>query len=690
MKGQSVTKNWKVAGTAAMTLIAGLAVGAEQTNPADLEEVTVYAARIGGTFLGGDTVTRSEVAMFGRETLDEALLLTPGASLSAVGARNETNISIRGFDRWRVTLYQDGIPIYLPVDNRIDYGRFTTADLAEIQVSKGFASVIDGPGAMGGSINLVSRVVAKPFEFDARVGTLLDSHETYAGWNTDVFTGGRFRNWFVQGAGTFSSESHFRLSDDFAAATLQGPGNRIESAHQDYKINVKGGYSEPDGAEYAVNVIDQVGRKDNPPPDSVIPAAALKSVKYWTWPSWDKKSFYWLSKNPIDDRGSYVKTRFYYDKFFNQLDSFDTIAYSIQTLPKSFDSTYDDRAAGGSIELSETLPGGADTIRVAGHYRWDQHNETESTTNVPGGTWYQQPWESASEMTSSIALENIFRPSSQWDVIVGTSYDLRHLNHDNQWVAQGAVPPFGYTFSYPVADKHALNGEFALVYRYSGTGSVSFSYADRARFPTLFEMYSTRFGTFINNPDLQPERSHYGQVTIADTWAGTHVVVDAFYARINDIITAVAISPTVSENENTGTENRQGFEIEVSRPLLATLSAGVNYSNLDRNVRAGGFVATDTPDHMIFAFLDWKPVSVLEIVPSLDVEGRRWLQSATNNLVYYRGGNFTTVGLKVAYQPTKELRADVGVRNLTDRNYVVEDGYHAPGREYYASVRFTF
>jgi outer membrane cobalamin receptor len=31
----------------------------------------------------------------------------------------------------------------------------------------------------------------------------------------------------------------------------------------------------------------------------------------------------------------------------------------------------------------------------------------------------------------------------------------------------------------------------------------------------------------------------------------------------------------------------------------------------------------------------------------------------------------------------------VGVTNLTDEDYEIEDGYHAPGRGYFANVRAT-
>ncbi len=63
---------------------------------------------------------------------------------------------MRGFDRFRVPLYMDGVRIYLPADNRLDFNRFLTADLSEVQVQKGYVSVLNGPGGLGGAINLVS------------------------------------------------------------------------------------------------------------------------------------------------------------------------------------------------------------------------------------------------------------------------------------------------------------------------------------------------------------------------------------------------------------------------------------------------------------------------------------------------------------------------------------------------------
>ncbi|MDN3713561.1 TonB-dependent receptor plug domain-containing protein [Paracoccus cavernae] len=114
---------------------------------------------------GGTTaiVDSEEILHSNRQTLDDAMRVVPGVSVGNTGgSRNERLISVRGFDRLQVPLSVDGIRVYLPADNRLDFGRFLTPDLAEVQVQKGYVSVLNGPGAMGGAINLVTRKPTAP------------------------------------------------------------------------------------------------------------------------------------------------------------------------------------------------------------------------------------------------------------------------------------------------------------------------------------------------------------------------------------------------------------------------------------------------------------------------------------------------------------------------------------------------
>lgn len=97
---------------------------------------------------GGSTISNQQTERFDKHTLDRAIDLVPGVAAGTTGSqRNETNIYVHGFDRLQVPLSIDGVRIYLPADNRIDFSRFLTDDISEIQIAKGYVSVLDGPGA---------------------------------------------------------------------------------------------------------------------------------------------------------------------------------------------------------------------------------------------------------------------------------------------------------------------------------------------------------------------------------------------------------------------------------------------------------------------------------------------------------------------------------------------------------------
>jgi iron complex outermembrane receptor protein len=132
--------------------------------------------------LTDDSVTVEDVWTFNRNTLDEAVKLIPGvtSTLDGTARRNEPGIYVRGFGRWQVPFAIDGIRIYLPADNRLDFNRFLTQDLAQIEVQKGYVSVLDGPGAMGGAVNLVTRKPTERLEAEVRTGFSGGERDAYA------------------------------------------------------------------------------------------------------------------------------------------------------------------------------------------------------------------------------------------------------------------------------------------------------------------------------------------------------------------------------------------------------------------------------------------------------------------------------------------------------------------------------
>ncbi|WP_231119087.1 TonB-dependent siderophore receptor [Rhodovulum sp. MB263] len=176
----------------------------------------------GGT---SSTIGAEEIRRTNRATLDDALRSLPGISVGNTGgSRNERLIFVRGFDRYQVPLYVDGIRVYLPADNRLDFGRFLTPDLSETQIQKGYVSVLNGPGGMGGAINLVTRQPTEAFEGEARLGLEAGNRGGLTTRTGYLSLGSRMERFFVQGSYLTRDNDGYYLSHDYTPTEVQGGG----------------------------------------------------------------------------------------------------------------------------------------------------------------------------------------------------------------------------------------------------------------------------------------------------------------------------------------------------------------------------------------------------------------------------------------------------------------------------------
>ncbi|HWK52215.1 MAG TPA: TonB-dependent receptor plug domain-containing protein, partial [Steroidobacter sp.] len=289
---------------------------ADDSNVFTLGQITVVAPRM-NTVIGDATVNQEEVWSFNVNTLDEAVKLVPGvtSTFDSNGRRNEHDILVRGYGRWQVPLSIDGIRVYLPADNRLDFNRFLTQDLAEIQIRKGYASVLDGPGGLGGAINLVTRKPTKEFESSFQSSAMF-GNDDYEGWSSTLSLGTRQDKYYVQASGSYLDRDHWSLSDDFRPTAIEDGGKRNGSATSDWRVNVKAGYTPNETDEYSLSYTKQEGEKGAPLQVFNNPPNPPNS--YWTWPWWDTDSIYWLSHTQLSD-SSYLKTRLFYNTFDNSL-----------------------------------------------------------------------------------------------------------------------------------------------------------------------------------------------------------------------------------------------------------------------------------------------------------------------------------------------------------------------------------
>lgn len=610
-------------------------------------------------------VTREDMRTFKRDNVAEAIDLLSGVTVST-NSRNEKVIYLRGYDVRQAPLFIDGIPVYIPYDGYVDFGRFTTADLAAIQVVKGFSSIAYGPNALGGAINLISRKPRSTLEGDVNIGFGAGNER-----RTAVNVGSNQGLWYVQAGASYSDADYFRLSSDFKPTATENGSRRENSYRQDSKLSLKFGLTPNATDEYAISYVKQDGEKGQPP--STDPTAA----RYWQWPFWNKESLYFVSKTALGQHEA-LKARLYVDKFDNEVDSFTDSSYSVLKTSGSGSvstgrSIYHDKTQGGSLELESTRLSN-NTFRLVTHYKQDRHEESDANG--------QLNTEFKDTLLSFGAEDNIQLAES---LLLSVGYAHHQLKPDS-------VFNRGNTYSLP-GKQSADNGQAGLFYDLSERTRFYATIAQKTRLPTLKDRYSARLNTYIENLGLKPEESVNYEIGYQGTpWPGAKAEAAIFYSDIRDKIQTV-YQPGASscsainrcQMQNVGKVRSTGLELGLRSPVSAWLEVGTNYTYIEmENISSPGTRLTDIPQHKLTAYAIIRPFGPLQIVPYVESESSRW----TSNTV--KTGDHTTLNLKAMYTPLPNLDIEAGVTNLTDENYTLAYGFPNPGRMWFANANYRF
>lgn len=705
--------------------------------------------------IGGSTITNEAMYSFNKNSLGQAVNLLPGVtwlstgapSINSSGSRNEGDIFVRGFNRFQVPLYMDGVRVYLPADNRIDMNRFMTPDLAEVQVAKGYVSVLNGPGGEGGAINLVSRKPTKEYELEARVGSVFDGDLGSMGqWSMYGYTGTRQKGYYAQVSGTLIDQDHFDMSNGFTPSSYTSPpamsanpfpyedgGNRDNSDFKDWRVNTKVGITPNVTDEYSINYTKQAGQKNAPLhiDRQIVQGYFSGAVRYWQWPAWDTSTLSWMSKTKLGS-ASYVKTNAYYNTFDNTVSFYTQPSYTNQPT----DSPYSDTSVGGFVEMgTDLIP--MNTLKGTIHYRKDTHNEHNinytygAIPNVPISVT-ENRYKRQAEEGWSFAAENTFHATRNLDIIGGISYETNKVLENKSDGVESTIPR-------PEVD--SWNWQAAAIYRFSGTGSVHADVSSRTRFPTLFERYSTRFDA-KPSPDanVAPERATNYEIGASDMLLhGLHASTAVFYSDIEDSIQNVFFGNGNNSIVGVSPDGYYyGAELSVDWDATRTLRIGGNYTYIERDldfaaVAGGTSNATQQaaasvtqleglPKHKAFFYVAWKTTDKLTLTPSLEVATDRvaMVTNCASTLITSGGGNvgapispangncgtkpvpatprpnyvdigsYALLNFRADYAWTENFSTAVGVTNLLDQNYELADGFPEPGRQFYATARAKF
>ncbi len=623
------------------------------------------------------TISIEDIRRFDRNDVAEAVSLLPGVEIQNVGGRSERLIYVRGFNSRQVPLFVDGIPVYVPYDGNIDLSRFTTFDVAEVSVTKGFTSILYGANTLGGSINVVTRKPYTEAELEVGAGSNFDRKLDHSGYQTYLNAGTNQGLWYAQVGASIYDQDFFTLSKDFEPVASEDGNRRENSANTDRKYSLRVGLTPNEDDEYALSYYQQTSKKQTPPYAGDIPGIR---PRYWRWPKYDKQSLYFSAKKSLGEDIS-SRLRVYYDKFDNDLSSFDDKSYSTQYRPYAFDSFYDDYSWGGNLELQTSAVSNHD-LRLALHYKRDVHREADLKSG---------PYERYEDRMMSIGIEDQVTLGPALTLIAGASYDQMDGKRADNLVE-------GIITSFELASESAFNAQLGLLYDFSPGLSGRFSVAKRTRFPTLKDRYSYRLGLAIPNPDLAPESAINielglsGQLSLGEhsqlEWSGA-----IFRSDLDDSIENVSIdvsnctSSPCSQLQNIGKASNQGLEAQVTINIDDNWEYHFNYTYLDRdNKTSPEILPLDTPRHSGFGYLSYQPTANWTLTGSAQYGGGRFTSTdgerATNS--------FVLANLKAAWQLTAQWRVELSVKNLADKLYAYEEGFYEPGRNYVLNLRWNY
>jgi iron complex outermembrane receptor protein len=465
-------------------------------------------------------IKREKIESLSPKDLSEVLSYTSGTFISS-GSKDEFRIKIRGFESQRIVLLYDGIPVYEPFFNSFDLKTMPADEVENIKIVKGASSVLYGPNALGGVINIITR---RPDSPSISLKTLYGSNDSF---NISSSGALHLKNIFFSGFASFDRSDGFKWNNN---------GENTLRENSDYERR---------------NITGKVYFYPNQKSEILLEAAyywsefgvpfatEYYSPRFWRFKNWNRLQLnlggtFSLLKN------GHLKIRSYYVRHDNILD-----AYTDASMDElMWESTYDNDSYGAF--LLGTFPYLAQNeLKFSLNYRDDNIR----TQDDRGGEW-----EEFQHQTLSAGFENHFSLNPRLKLAAGVSLD--------------------YLIKYSGDNKASLNPILGIKFNPNDYLDIHLTFSQKSRFPSMRSLYSSRGG----NPDLKDERGTNFEFGLR--YEKNALLSGAiFYNRIKDLINAVRLPSGFQTNLNIGRAHIFGFELEAQK-TVGFFSISANYTHL--------------------------------------------------------------------------------------------------------------
>jgi iron complex outermembrane recepter protein len=634
-------------------------------------------------------VTAEQIEATHSRTVAEALAYVQGIIVTT-GRKNEPSVRIHGLNQNETLVLIDGVPYYETKYGSLDLNSIPVDNIAKIDVQKGVSSVLYGPNAIAGVINIVTKQPTDKPSIDARAE--FGDYRTQRYSVSHGMKVGMLNYWFgydhLQSDGWYTSRdfeprlTRIRYNPGpNRTVVLEDGGVRENSQEETDAFWAKVGIQPSAASEYYLN-FHYITRDKGGPASLIDDANRVNSrppafSQLWRFPTYDNWGIDLSGQQKVGERVTF-KGKLFYHNHVDELDSFLNPDYTGLLAT----SRYEDYVFGGSL-LSEIKVAPIDTLRFSFRYLKDNHEERADT---------YLPYQEDVSYTGSVGVENELNPMKNLSIVAGLSYDWWDVTKAQNTITNSSGN-FVRIDNFRTPDDSEWSPMAGATYTFSDGTRVFGSWARKIRFPTLQYLYSSNSG----NPDLKPEKS-YNYVLGVSRGITRYARGEAsFFAYdISDMIVRPS-ADTTARYQNVGKVFSYGFEVGGEVFPTNDLSFRVGYTYINATNETSGSPTERVlgiPVHkvdlgvkylvpVVKVGVDLTGLYVSQIwgqLPSIDRPGDRALKT----------GDYFIVNAKVSKVFYKGFEAYFVANNIFDKNYEQEVGFPASGMNLFAGIKYSY
>jgi len=321
---------------------------------------------------------------------------------------------------------------------------------------------------------------------------------------------------------------------------------------------------------------------------------------------------------------------------------------------------------------------------VVGDWQSGPANEQSIVSQVGGRAetryaWAQDSWQLARD----------------WKAVLGLRWE--------DWTAsQGHTATTSSQLSYAQRSESYFSPKAALAYQLARNTTLKASLGRAVRFPTVGELYGATSGgalSFINDPNLKPEKSWTGELTAEQDLGNGLLRATWFHERTRDALYSQLIAgTTISAVQNVDQVRTSGLELAYSAQSVwirgLDLGGSLTWANSritanTANPASVGKWQPRVPRWRATAWATYKPDERWALTVAARYSGRQYSNLDNSDVhadTYMGASQYFSVDLRARYQIDRQLSAAFGIDNANNARYWNFHPY--PQRSFSASLRW--